>query len=1648
MDWFVSRSKANLATLPGSRLSEVIMRYLCAAISIALSILVPCAMFGQGAGPAAAPSPFITNYQFVSQARINSTQSDLTYRADVVNPGPGLTSLTATLTSLDPSVVRVVQGQGTLNFPAVPAYGQVTSSNTFTVLVNDGAPLDFGNLQWTFLGPVANAGPNQTVKKGSTAMLDGSGSTNPAGIGTLTYSWAFTSRPAGSAAALTNPTTALPTFVVDVPGSYVIGLTVSNGTASSTASVTVSTVNTAPVANAGANQTLAKGSTVVLDGSGSTDIDGNPLAYSWTLIALPAGSTAKLAEANTVSPSFVADQPGTYVAQLIVNDGTAAGNPVSVTITTHDPPPIADPGPAQKVMVGAFVQLNGSGSTNVDGDILTYHWSLISVPSGSAATLSSPTSVNPTFTADLPGNYVAQLIVNNGTFDSVPATVIVTTSVLLPPVANAGPNQHATAHKAVTLHGMGTDPQELPLTFQWTLIGKPEGSTAAVSSASLPSPTFTADLPGAYVAQLIVNNGHLNSAPSTVVSTTTNTSPLANAGPNQNVRVGATVTLDGSGSSDADGDPLNYSWSFLTRPNGSAAKLSAADKVSPTFVADLPGTYVVQLIANDGVANSNPTTVMITAVSAAISLTPNPLALTINTPGSLTVLLTAPAGAGGQVVNLTTSNPSVATMQSNVTVPQGSTGANITITPGNVGSATLTASAAGFGKGSAQANVTVPVTLALDSANVGVTRTINGTVTLGSPAPAGGVVLTLSTNPNWIVDLKPYTVSIAAGKTTGAFTVTGLAVGSTAILASAPGYSGGSANVSVVNFGQIILPANLTVGLGQSVPFPITLPSPAPPGGATVLLASSGSSTVTVSPTTVSIPAGQTTPAVQPQVTGVGFGSVGISCSAAGYASVNQAVRVTASISFSAQSLTIAGNATQNLTLNLSGPAPSGGLTITLSSSDTTTATVPATVTFVASATSVTVPVTGVGTGSAVIHASALPNLADTTASVTVTDAGKITLLSAGVVGLGQTAPLSVNLPAPASAPMNVILMSSDPSKLTVMPQTVFIAAGFQTSASLPQVTGHGLGTAAIIATAPGYTSASQPIQVIIGAGFVPSGVTITGPQTVNFALTLATPAPAGGLVVNLSSDNTSVATVPATITFAANATSVTVPVAALGVGVAVIHASALPNFPDTVATVTVLNPNTSGGTTGGTTGGSTGGTTGGTTGGSTGGTSGGIAVGDTSVGQNLETLVLITLPPNTPAGLQLTVTSSDSSKLVVAGNSIQQGTGSLVLTVPNGLSQFGIIVQALASSGTVTLTASANGLPSGTATITLTPSGFLLEGPNGIGTSSFTTNQGLNTTLSVYAAQLDASFNFVEIQRVRGGFSASVNVTSVNPAVGTITTSPLVFNGGDQSVATQFSAVGSGSTSLTASVPTGFSTPGGSANSLTANVRAAGLVVTNVSVGKNLETDVSIRLNGVPQSVVPVTITSNDPRVLISKTAGSPGSAQITVNLPAKTTGTDFFVQGLDSSGTATYTVSAAGYGTATGTVTLAPSGVFIYDQRGALTTGAGPNGVGLVGFKTATFLSPPLITIATAMLDSAGNIADTTQLVAGGMTVSVNMTSSNTAVGTLSPSTVTIPGGSNVASTSFQALGIGNTTLTINTPAGFNTPAQFTAATADVIQ
>ncbi|MGB5602499.1 MAG: PKD domain-containing protein, partial [Gammaproteobacteria bacterium] len=334
--------------------------------------------------------------------------------------------------------------------------------------------------------------------------------------------------------------------------------------------------------------------------------------YNWSLTTVPAGSLAALSGPTTVNPSFTIDVAGTYTAELIVNDGTVNSVADEVIISTTNSAPVADAGDDHSAPVNDTVTLDGSGSTDVDGDSLTYNWSLTTVPVGSSAALTGPTTVYPSFTIDVAGTYTAQLIVNDGTVNSIPDTVNISTTNSAP-VADAGADQSALVNDTVTLDGSGsTDVDGDALTYSWSLTS-PTGSTAVLSNITVINPSFTIDVPGTYTAQLIVNDGTVNSFADTVNISTDNTAPVADAGVEQASFVGGSVILDGSSSNDADGDALTFSWSLTAVPEGSTTSLSDPTAVSPSFVIDVSGNYIAQLIVNDGSVNSAADTVRIIA---------------------------------------------------------------------------------------------------------------------------------------------------------------------------------------------------------------------------------------------------------------------------------------------------------------------------------------------------------------------------------------------------------------------------------------------------------------------------------------------------------------------------------------------------------------------------------------------------------------------------------------------------------------------------------------------------------------------------------------------------------------------------------------------------------------------------------------------------------------------------------------------------------------------------------------------------------------------------------------------------------------------------------------------------------------------------
>ncbi len=458
--------------------------------------------------------------------------------------------------------------------------------------------------------PIANAGPDQSVFEGTTVTLDGSASSDPDGD-PITYKW---SAPAGIT--LSSTTVAKPTFTapeVTSNTNYTFTLVMNDGNEDSPGDQVIMTVknsNKTPVANSGIDQSVNEGSTIALDGSASTDPDGNSLSYRWMA---PVGIT--MSSTTVVKPTFTAPEITVntdFTFTLVVNDGMvdSPADQVVVTIKQVNKSPIANGGIDQSVFEGAVVTLDGTASSDPEGNSLTYKWS---APVG--IILSSTSIAKPTFTAsevNANTDYTFFLVVNDGITDSpIDQVIIAVKNVNKVPVANAGPDQSINEDSIITLDSStSSDPDANPLTFKWTA---PAGIT--LNSTTISKPSFTApevSVNTDFTFTLVVNDGMVDSPADQIVVTIkqVNKPPVANAGIEQSVDEGVTITLDGLASTDPDGNPLTYRWGT---PAG--ITLSSVTAVNPTFTAPeiaVNTTYTFSLVVNDGMLDSPAAHVVVT----------------------------------------------------------------------------------------------------------------------------------------------------------------------------------------------------------------------------------------------------------------------------------------------------------------------------------------------------------------------------------------------------------------------------------------------------------------------------------------------------------------------------------------------------------------------------------------------------------------------------------------------------------------------------------------------------------------------------------------------------------------------------------------------------------------------------------------------------------------------------------------------------------------------------------------------------------------------------------------------------------------------------------------------------------------------------
>src|SRR2546428_497456 len=375
----------------------------------------------------------------------------------------------------------------------------------------------------------------------------------------------------GSTATLSSATIKNPTFTPDAEGNYQLDLTVTDSSGATANAPQVTVAAKKPLsASIAAPTTGTTGTLVNLDvfESGGT----GTYIHQWTLTT-PPGSTATLSSATIKNPTFTPDAEGNYQLDLTVTDSSGAtANAPQVTVAAKKPLSASIAAPTTGT-TGTLVNLDvfESGGTGT----YIHQWTL-TTPPGSTATLSSATIKNPTFTPDIAGNYQLDLILtdSSGATANAPQATITVTSPPPPLSVSINAPTSGTTGTLVTL-GATVSNGHSPYTYAWTLTA-PAGSTATLSSATDPAPTFTPDIAGSYQLDLTVtdSSGGKANAPQATITVTSPPPPPAEY--TTAPTTGTTGTLVTLGATVSNGhSPYTYAWT-LTAPAGSTATLSSA----------------------------------------------------------------------------------------------------------------------------------------------------------------------------------------------------------------------------------------------------------------------------------------------------------------------------------------------------------------------------------------------------------------------------------------------------------------------------------------------------------------------------------------------------------------------------------------------------------------------------------------------------------------------------------------------------------------------------------------------------------------------------------------------------------------------------------------------------------------------------------------------------------------------------------------------------------------------------------------------------------------------------------------------------------------------------------------------------------------
>jgi len=453
--------------------------------------------------------------------------------------------------------------------------------------VVDGAGHYAADITWVNitpdLPPVANAGPNQTVDEDALVQFDGSSSSDDLGI--TNYTWEIQ----GLGQYLYGMQ---PVFTFVSPDVYVVVLVVTDTIGQTSApdevQVTVTDI-TAPTADAGPDQDVDMGTSVVLNGSGSTD-NVAIVNYTWTFVdGLPVALYG-------ATQNYVFATPGAYNVTLKISDAVDLSDEDWLEVVVRDTaPPVAAAGNDQTVTVSSTVDLNGSSSSD-NVAITSWTWTFVD---GTPQTLSGESQP---YVFNNLGVFNVTLNVTDAAGNYDRDWVIITVVDDVPPTADAGLDQVVGIGTTVSLNGSGSGDNVGVTSWTWTFMdGVPQtlvGESQSYAFNNLGVFNVTLNVTDA------AGNYDLDWIEITVVD---NVPPTASAGTDRTVSIGTLVALSGSGSGDNVG-VTSWTWTFM---DGVPQTLVGE---SQSYAFDNLGVFNVTLNVTDAAGNYDLDWMQITVV--------------------------------------------------------------------------------------------------------------------------------------------------------------------------------------------------------------------------------------------------------------------------------------------------------------------------------------------------------------------------------------------------------------------------------------------------------------------------------------------------------------------------------------------------------------------------------------------------------------------------------------------------------------------------------------------------------------------------------------------------------------------------------------------------------------------------------------------------------------------------------------------------------------------------------------------------------------------------------------------------------------------------------------------------------------------------